>query len=96
MAPCGLKVAGFFSRAIHATRRRVILAIFFLVVYTLPGLAQSRNAFTLNDISDLIKNGVRRIGSPSSWKNTESGSNWMTEPCGGLTKMERTKLSWPR
>lgn len=39
--------------------RRVILAIFFLVVYTLPGLAQSRNALTLNDISDLIKNGVR-------------------------------------
>ena len=39
--------------------RRVILAIFFLVVYALPGLAQPRNALTLNDISDLIKNGVR-------------------------------------
>ena len=39
--------------------RRVILAIFFMVVYTLPGLAQPRNALTLNDISDLIKNGVR-------------------------------------
>jgi hypothetical protein len=39
--------------------RRVILAIFFMVVYALPGLAQPRNALTLNDISDLIKNGVR-------------------------------------
>ena len=39
--------------------RRVILAIFFMVVYTLPVLAQPRNALTLNDISDLIKNGVR-------------------------------------
>ncbi len=39
--------------------RRVMLAIFFMVVYTLPGLAQPRNALTLNDISDLIKNGVR-------------------------------------
>ena len=39
--------------------RRVIMAIFFMVVYTLPGLAQPRNALTLNDISDLIKNGVR-------------------------------------
>jgi hypothetical protein len=39
--------------------RRVILAIFFLVVYALPGLAQPRKALTLNDISDLIKNGVR-------------------------------------
>src|SRR5262245_16298529 len=39
--------------------RRVILAIFFLLVYTLPGFAQPRNALTLNDISDLIKNGVR-------------------------------------
>src|SRR5262245_3913102 len=39
--------------------RRVILAICFLVAYALPGLAQPRNALTLNDISDLIKNGVR-------------------------------------
>jgi hypothetical protein len=39
--------------------RRVMMAIFFMVVYTLPGLAQPRNALTLNDISDLIKNGVR-------------------------------------
>ena len=39
--------------------RRVMVAIFFMVVYTLPGLAQPRNALTLNDISDLIKNGVR-------------------------------------
>ena len=39
--------------------RRVVLAIFFMVVYALPGLAQPRNALTLNDISDLIKNGVR-------------------------------------
>ena len=39
--------------------RRAMMAIFFMVVYTLPGLAQPRNALTLNDISDLIKNGVR-------------------------------------
>ena len=39
--------------------RRVMVAMFFMVVYTLPGLAQPRNALTLNDISDLIKNGVR-------------------------------------
>lgn len=39
--------------------RRVMMAIFFMVVCTLPGLAQPRNALTLNDISDLIKNGVR-------------------------------------
>jgi hypothetical protein len=39
--------------------RRVILAIFFLIVYALPGFAQPRKALTLNDIGDLIKNGVR-------------------------------------
>ena len=39
--------------------RRAMMAIFFMVVYALPGLAQPRNALTLNDISDLIKNGVR-------------------------------------
>ena len=38
--------------------RCAILAIFFLVVYALPTLAQAQKAFTLNDISDLIKNGV--------------------------------------
>ena len=58
MAPCGLKVDGFFRGAIHATRRRVILAIFLLVVSALPALAQPQKVFTLNDISDLIKNGV--------------------------------------
>ena len=34
------------------------MAIFFLVVYALPTLAQPQKVFTLNDISDLIKNGV--------------------------------------
>jgi hypothetical protein len=59
VAPCSLKVDAFFCGAIRARRRRGILAIFFLLVYALPALAQPRKALTLNDISDLIKNGVR-------------------------------------
>ena len=58
VAPCGLKGDAFFCGAIQATRRRVILAIFLLVVFALPALAQPQKVFTLNDISDLIKNGV--------------------------------------
>ena len=58
VAHCGLKVDAYFPRAIRATSRRAILAIFFLVVYALPALAQPRKVLTLNDISDLIKNGV--------------------------------------
>lgn len=58
VAPCGLKVDAFFCEAIHATRRCTILAIFVLVVFALPALAQPQKVFTLNDISDLIKNGV--------------------------------------
>ena len=57
-AYCGLKVDAYFTRAIRATSRCAILAIFFLVVYALPTLAQPQKVFTLNDISDLIKNGV--------------------------------------
>jgi hypothetical protein len=57
-AHSGLKVDAYFQRAIRATSRCAILAIFFLVVYALPTLAQAQKAFTLNDISDLIKNGV--------------------------------------
>ena len=55
---CDLKVAAYFPQAILATSRCAILAIFFLLVYTLPTLAQPQKVFTLNDISDLIKNGV--------------------------------------
>jgi hypothetical protein len=58
VAPCGLKGDAYFSRAIRAANRRAVLAIFFLVVYGLPALAQPQKVFTLNDISDLIKNGV--------------------------------------
>jgi hypothetical protein len=36
-----------------------MLAIVLLVACALPGLAQPRKVFTLDDISDLIKNGVR-------------------------------------
>jgi hypothetical protein len=43
----------------RATRRCAILAIFFMVVYALPGLAQPKKGLTLDDISDLIRNGVR-------------------------------------
>jgi hypothetical protein len=57
-AHCGLKADTYFTRAIRATSRYAILAIFFLVVYALPTLAQPQKVFTLNDISDLIKNGV--------------------------------------
>jgi len=39
--------------------RRAILVIFFLLFYALPGFTQPRKVLTLNDISDLIKNGVR-------------------------------------
>jgi hypothetical protein len=53
-----LKVAAYFPQAILATSRCAILAIFFLLVYALPTLAQPQKVFTLNDISDLIKNGV--------------------------------------
>jgi hypothetical protein len=57
VADCGWKIDSCFSRDIRAMSRCAILAIFFIVVYALPGLAQK--ALTLNDISDLIKNGVR-------------------------------------
>jgi hypothetical protein len=53
-----LKGVACFSRAIRAANHRAILAIFFLVVYALPTLVQAQKAFTLNDISNLIKNGV--------------------------------------
>ena len=58
VAYCDLQVAAYFPRAILATGRCAILAIFFLLVYALPTLAQPQKVFTLNDISDLIKNGV--------------------------------------
>ncbi len=45
-------------RAIRATKRCVIPTILFLVVYAFPGLAQPRKVLTLNNISELIKNGV--------------------------------------
>lgn len=48
----------YFPRAVLAASRCAILAIFFLVAYALPTLAQSHKVFSLNDISDLIKNGV--------------------------------------
>ena len=53
-----MKVVAYFPRAILATGRCAILVIFFLLVYVLPTLAQPQKGFTLNDISDLIKNGV--------------------------------------
>ena len=53
-----MQVAAYFPRVILATGRCAILAIFFLLVYVLPTLAQPQKVFTLNDISDLIKNGV--------------------------------------
>jgi hypothetical protein len=55
---CDLKVAAYLPQAILATSRSAILAILFLLVYALPTLAQPQKVFTLNDISDLIKNGV--------------------------------------
>ena len=55
----GLKIGSQFLRAVCATSRCAILAIFLLVVYASPGLAQPKKVFTLDDISDLIKNGVR-------------------------------------
>ena len=51
-------MAAYFPRVILATSRCAILAIFFLLVCALPTLAQPQKVFTLNDISDLIKNGV--------------------------------------
>jgi flagellar biosynthesis GTPase FlhF len=57
-AYCDVQVAAYFPRVIFATGRCAILAIFFLLVYVLPTLAQPQKVFTLNDISDLIKNGV--------------------------------------
>lgn len=57
-AYCDVKVAAYFPQAILATGRCAILTIFFLLVYALPTLAQPQKVFTLNDISDLIKNGV--------------------------------------
>jgi hypothetical protein len=58
VVPCGLKVDGYFPQAICATSGCAVLAIFLLVVFALPALAQPQKVFTLNDISDLIKNGV--------------------------------------
>ena len=55
---CGLKVDTYFPRAVRATSRFAILAILLSGVYLSQGLAQPRKVFTLNDISDLIKNGV--------------------------------------
>jgi formylglycine-generating enzyme required for sulfatase activity len=55
---CGLKVDVSFLRVIRPAKRCVIVTIFFLVVYALPGLAQPRKALTLNNISDLIKSGA--------------------------------------
>jgi hypothetical protein len=59
VAHCGWKVATCFSRIIREMSRWAILTTFFMLVYALPGLAQPRKALTLNDISDLIRNGVR-------------------------------------
>ena len=47
-----------FWRVCRATSRYTITAIFLTVVYALPALAQPTKGFTLNDISDLTKNGV--------------------------------------
>ena len=55
----GLKGDVFFLQTIRGTNRRVILAIFFLLMYALPALTQSRKVFTVDDIVDLIKNGVK-------------------------------------
>lgn len=57
-AHCGLKVVAYFPQAIGATSGCAILAIYLLLVFALPALAQPQKVFTLNDISDLIKNGV--------------------------------------
>jgi hypothetical protein len=59
VAHCGWKVDTCFSRVMRATSRCAIPAILFMVIYALPGLAQPKKALTLDDISDLIKNGVR-------------------------------------
>jgi hypothetical protein len=46
-------------RVVRATSRFAFPAILLVVLYALPGLAQTKKAFTLDDVSDLIKNGVR-------------------------------------
>jgi hypothetical protein len=58
-ANCGRKIDVCFSQVTRATSRCAILTIFFMVVYALPGLAQAKKGLSLNEISDLIKNGVR-------------------------------------
>ena len=55
----GLKLDTRCLRAICATSRNATLAIILLVVCALPVLAQARKVLTLDDISDLINNGVR-------------------------------------
>jgi hypothetical protein len=47
-----------FWRVCRATSRYTLTAILLMVVYALSALAQPKKGFTLNDISDLTKNGV--------------------------------------
>jgi hypothetical protein len=54
----GWKVDACFSPVIRAACRFTIFATCFMVFYALPGLAQLKKGLTLNEISDLIKNGV--------------------------------------
>jgi hypothetical protein len=52
------KIDTRFWRVFRATSRYTITAVLLMVVYALPALAQPKKGFTLNDISDLTKNGV--------------------------------------
>src|SRR5262245_28869040 len=55
VAHCDWKVNACFSPVIRVTCRCTILAIFFMLLYALPGSLSLRK----NDITDLIKGGVR-------------------------------------
>src|SRR5262245_39086547 len=58
VAHCGWKVDACFSPVTRAMCRCTILTICIVVLYALPGLAQLKKGLTLDDITDLIKDGV--------------------------------------